>query len=141
MNVGKPACALTHSELNWRAINWRKVEKRVKPLQMRIAKATQAGRFHNVKALQWILTHSHDAKLLAVRRVSSNKGKHTPGVDGEVWKTAYQRMLAVANSGRHGYKAQPLRRIYIPKKNGKRRPLSIPVMRDRAMQALHALSL
>jgi RNA-directed DNA polymerase len=73
-----------------------------------------------------------------VRRVTSNKGKTTPGIDGVVWKTSRQKMNAVKLLYRRGYHALPLRRVYIPKKSGKLRPLGIPTMRDRAMQALYA---
>jgi RNA-directed DNA polymerase len=94
-----------------------------------------------MRALQWILAHSYYAKLLAVKRVTSNKGKSTPGVDGVVWKTSRQKFEAVKQLRRRGYKALPLRRVSIPKKSGKLRPLGIPTMRDRAMQALHAMTL
>jgi RNA-directed DNA polymerase len=108
---------------------------------MRIAKATQAGKHRRVQALQWLLTHSRAAKLLAVHKVTTNRGAKTPGVDNVRWRTGKQKLQAVANLKRHGYRAQPLRRLYIPKPNGKMRPLSIPTMHDRAMQALHALAL
>ncbi len=90
---------------------------------------------------QHLLTHSFYAKLLAVKRVTSNKGKKTPGVDGVLWKGARAKWRAACSLCRRGYKALPLRRIYIPKKNGKKRPLSIPVMKCRAMQALYKLAL
>jgi RNA-directed DNA polymerase len=95
-----------------------------------------------VKALQRILTHSYSAKLLAVKRVTSNPGKRTPGVDGVLWTTPRQKIQAARCLRHRGYRAQPLRRIYIPKKQGnQRRPLSIPVMHCRAMQALYKLAL
>ena len=94
-----------------------------------------------MRSLQWILAHSFFAKLLAIRRVTSNKGKNTPGVDGVVWKTSRQKMNAVKLLYRRGYHALPLRRVHIPKKSGKLRPLGIPTMRDRAMQALYAFTL
>ena len=125
----------------WRAIDWQKARTEVRRLQMRIAKATKENRHGKVKALQWILTHSYYAKALAVKRVTSNKGKKTPGVDGVLWKGARAKMQAVRSLRQHGYKAQPLRRIYIRKKSGKLRPLSIPTMFDRAMQALYKLAL
>jgi len=108
---------------------------------MRIAKATREGRLGRAKALQWLLTHSFHAKLLAVRRVTSNQGAKTAGVDGEVWHTPERKMRAVHSLRRRSYRPLPLRRTYIPKKNGKLRPLGIPTKRDRAMQALHALAL
>lgn len=125
----------------WNQINWEQVEKRVRRLQIRIAKAIQQERYGKAKSLQWILTHSQAAKLLAVKRVTSNTGSKTPGVDGVLWKTAQEKISAVDSLQRRGYRSQPLRRIYIPKKNGKLRPLGIPTMKDRAMQALHLLSL
>lgn len=125
----------------WRSIDWKKARREVRKLQMRIAKAVKEGRYGKVRALQWILTHSFHAKALAVKRVTSNKGKNTPGVDGVVWKSARDKMQAVLSLRQHGYKAQPLRRMYIPKKNGKKRPLDIPTMYDRAMQALYKQAL
>jgi len=126
---------------SWRSIDWKKAKREVRRLQMRIAKAVKEGKFGRVKSLQWILTHSFYAKALAVKRVTSNKGKKTPGVDGIIWTTSKDKIKAVYCLKRHGYKAKPLRRIYIPKKNGKKRPLSIPTMFDRAMQALYKLAL
>ncbi len=126
---------------DWKSIDWAEVQRQVRRLQMRIAKATQTGRHRKAQALQWLLTHSHRAKLLAVRRVTTNQGAKTPGVDKVLWRTDKQKLHAAELLTRHGYKPQPLRRHYIPKKNGKLRPLSIPTMHDRAMQALHALAL
>jgi RNA-directed DNA polymerase len=114
---------------------------KVERLQMRIAKATREGKHRKAASLQWILTHSYYAKLLAVKRVTTNKGKNTAGVDSVIWKTSAQKMAAVKSLNRRGYKPLPLRRHYIPKKNGKKRPLGIPTMRDRAMQALYAMAL
>jgi RNA-directed DNA polymerase len=126
---------------NWDAIDWRTIKKDVLRLQMRIAKATREGRWGKAKALQWLLTHSSSAKLLAVRRVTRNSGRHTAGVDGVVWKTSGQKFRAARSLQRRGYRPLALRRIYIPKKNGKLRPLGIPAMSDRAMQALYLLAL
>ena len=125
----------------WNSIYWKVVQKQVRRLQMRIAKAVQENRWNKVKALQYMLTRSLTAKLLAVKRVTSNKGKKTPGIDGVLWQGARAKWRAVQSLRRRGYKAEPLRRIYIPKKNGKKRPLSIPTMMDRAMQALYKLAL
>ena len=129
----QPAC--------WKSIAWTTIEQQVRRLQMRIAKAVQHGNHRKAQALQWLLTHSRAAKLLAVRRVTTNRGAKTPGVDNILWRTDRQKLQAAENLKRHGYRAQPLRRVYIPKKNGKLRPLSIPTLHDRAMQALHALAL
>ena len=92
-------------------------------------------------SLQWILTHSFYAKLLAVKRVTANKGKNTPGMDGVIWKTSSQKIKGALSLTRKGYKASPLRRVYIPKANGKKRPLGIPTIKDRAMQALFYMAL
>ncbi|MGX9419515.1 group II intron reverse transcriptase/maturase [Vibrio sp. RC27] len=125
----------------WQSIDWKSVEARVLKLQMRIAKATREKKHGKVKSLQWLLTHSRSAKLLAVKRVSQNKGSKTPGIDGVIWNTDTRRMKAVNQLSRKAYTAKPLKRIYIPKKNGKLRPLGIPCMIDRAQQALHLLAL
>ena len=133
--------ALPDHAAKWKAIDWPRARQYVRRLQMRIAKAVKERSKGKVKALQWLLTHSFYAKLLAVKRVTSNKGKNTPGVDGILWKGGKAKIQAANSLQRHGYKAQALRRIYIPKKNGKKRPLSIPTMYDRAMQALYKLAL
>jgi RNA-directed DNA polymerase len=126
---------------DWKAINWQKARREVRRLQIRIAKAVSEKRHGRVKTLQWLLTRSFSGKALAVKRVVSNRGRKTPGVDKVIWYTPKQRMKAVQDLYRRGYHAQPLRRVYIPKKNGKMRPLGIPTMHDRAMQALYALAL
>jgi len=120
--------SLTPAPHHWSAINWPQVRQVVRRLQMRIAKATQAGRHRKVEALQWLLTHSRAAKLLAVHRVTTNRGAKTPGVDNVIWRTGKQKLHAVFNLQRHGYIPQPLRRLYIPKPNGKLRSLSIPTV-------------
>lgn len=139
--TAKSAGAPINETLEWNSIDWKAVRKQVRRLQIRIAKAVQANRWNKVKTLQYLLTRSLTAKLLAVKRVTSNKGKKTPGVDGVLWQGARAKWQAAQSLCRRGYKAQPLRRIYIPKKNGKKRPLSIPTMMDRAMQALYKLAL
>lgn len=125
----------------WEAIDWHAAEKAVRRLQARIVKATREGRWNKVKALQRLLTHSRSGKLLAVKRVTESEGRDTPGVDGEVWDTPAKKMGAAHFLRRRGYQPRPLRRVYIPKSNGQRRPLGIPTMRDRAMQALYLLAL
>jgi RNA-directed DNA polymerase len=128
-------------EENWHAINWQSVHHNVRRLQARIVKATQEGRWGKVKALQHLLTHSFSGKALAVRRVTENQGKRTPGVDDDVWDTPAKKATALQTLRPRGYHPRPLRRVYIPKSNGKKRPLGIPTMTDRAMQALHLLAL
>lgn len=142
MNTDCSVCAPSNSRILWTDINWEKHEKIVKRLQERIVKAWKEKRYNKVKALQWLLTHSKSAKLLAIKKVTSNKGKSTAGVDGVLWETSKEKGQAVLKLKRSGYKPQPLRRIYIPKKDkSKKRPLSIPTMLDRAMQALHLMGL
>lgn len=127
--------------LDWHNIPWDKCYLEVRKLQVRIAKATREGKWRRVKALQWLLTHSFSGKALAVRRVTENQGKRTAGVDGVTWSTPEAKAKGVLSLKRIGYKPKPLRRVYIPKSNGKLRPLGIPTMKDRAMQALHLLAL
>jgi len=126
---------------HWHDINWAECHKNVKRLQARIVKATAEGRWGKVKNLQCILTHSFSAKAIAVKRVTENSGKRTAGVDGETWNTPESKAEAINSLKRRGYKSSPLRRVEIPKKNGKKRKLGIPTMKDRAMQALHLLAL
>ncbi len=125
----------------WNSIDWNQAKREVRRLQMRIAKATREGRYGKVKSLQWLLTHSFYAKLLAVKRVTQNKGGKTPGIDGITWKSNKEKMQAAPGLKRREYRPQPLRRVYIPKKNGKQRPLGIPTMNCRAQQALYHMAL
>ncbi|HZG47787.1 MAG TPA: group II intron reverse transcriptase/maturase [Allosphingosinicella sp.] len=137
----KPAGAVSHTLDDWHDLDWRAVNENVRRLQARIVKATKEGRWNKVKALQRLLTHSFSGKALAVRRVTENEGKRTPGVDQVLWNTPKSKMMAVHALRRRGYQPLPLRRVYIPKAGGKRRPLGIPTMKDRAMQALYLLAL
>ncbi len=130
-----------HDTLEWHGIRWYHTERTVRRLQTRIVKATQEKKWGKVKALQRLLTHSFSGKALAVRRVTENQGKKTPGVDKVIWDTPEKKANAIRDLKRRGYHPQPLRRVYIPKSNGAQRPLSIPTMKDRAMQALYLLAL
>lgn len=134
-------CAPIDQNVAWHGINWAAAYVQVRRIQSRIVKATQEGRWNKVSVLQRLLTSSFYGKALAVRRVTENKGKRTAGVDDVTWSTPAAKTKAIDSLTRQGYKPMPLRRIYIPKSNGKMRPLSIPTMRDRAMQALHLLAL
>jgi RNA-directed DNA polymerase len=126
---------------DWHSIDWKKVWRTVRRLQARIVKAVTEGRWNKVKALVYLLTHSFSGRALAILRVVSNSGAKTPGVDGILWNTPEAKSAAFGTLRRHGYQPQPLRRVYIPKSNGKRRGLGIPTMTDRAMQALYLLGL
>jgi RNA-directed DNA polymerase len=127
----------------WHSINWKKVWRNVRRLQARIVKAIQEGRWHKVQALVYLLTHSFSGRAAAILRVTTNSGASTPGVDGDGWDTPELKAAAFSRLRRHGYCAQPLRRVYIPKSSdpSQRRPLGIPTMTDRAMQALYLLGL
>lgn len=129
-------------EFQWKSINWNEAETYVNRLQVRIAKATQEKKWNTVKRLQYLLTHSYYAKALAVRKITTNKGKNTSGVDKELWSTPASKMRGVLSLTDKNYKAKPLRRVFIEKKGKKaKRPLGIPCMYDRAMQTLYALAL
>jgi RNA-directed DNA polymerase len=140
-----------HAELNgekltdlykWNLINWKSVESQVNRIQVRITKAVIKGNWNLVKRLSYLLTHSHYAKLLAVRKVIQNKGKRTAGIDRELWSTPKSKMNAALSLSDKHYKARPLKRVFIEKYGSdKKRPLGIPTMYDRAMQALYALAL
>lgn len=110
-------------------------------MQTCIAKAAEAGQWRKVRSLQKFLPHFTSAKAMAVKRVTENQGRRTPGVDNETWGSPEKKWQGVVQLGNKRYKPQPLRRIYIPKANGEKRPLGTPTMRDRAMQALHLLAL
>jgi RNA-directed DNA polymerase len=136
LNIGASSAAET-----WANVNWSKVEKSVYRLQLRIAKAKRQKRHGKVKSLQWLLTHSLNAKLLAVKRVTASKGAKTAGIDGKLYQSNGAKLRLAMSLKQRGYKAQPLKRVYIPKSNGKKRPLGIPTLLDRAMQALYLLAL
>jgi RNA-directed DNA polymerase len=135
--------ALSTGPVAWHPIDWYAVHQMVRRLQARIVKAVQAGRWGKVQALQHLLTHSCSGKALAVQRVTTHNGRKTPGVDAMIWDTPEKKARAIEALQQRGYRALPLRRVYIPKKDGtpRQRPLSIPTMHDRAMQALYLLAL
>ena len=135
---------ITDKELQaqWKSINWSKAEKFVNRIQVRIVKALREKKWNLVKRLQYLLTHSFYAKALAVKRVTSNKGKNTPGIDGILWKSDADKMRAILRITTVKYKCNPLKRVYIDKYGKKeKRPLGIPTMMDRAMQALYLSAL
>ena len=143
MTTAQTVGAVSRETAEWYAIDWRAINRNVRRLQVRIVQATKASRWRRVRALQRLLTHSYSGKVLAVRRVTENNGKRTPGVDRVIWKTPEDKINAVRDLRRREYHPQPLRRVYIPKKSDRtaKRPLGIPTMKDRAMQALHLLAL
>src|SRR6267154_2591475 len=142
MTTAQAVGAVSREAAEWYAINWQAINRNVRRLQVRIVQATKASRWGRVRALQRLLTHSYSGKVLAVRRVTENNGKKTPGVDQEIWDTPEKKTQAVHALKRRGYRSQPLRRVYIPKSDGKTmRPLGIPTMIDRGQQALHLLAL
>jgi len=142
MIVEQSTGATSHEmTVDWHSIDWKKAHKIVNRLQARIVQATKAGKRNKVKALQRLLTHSFSGKALAVKRVTENQGKNTPGVDKTLWDTPEKKAMAIQALQPRGYDAQPLRRLYLPKPNGKQRPLGIPTMKDRGMQALYLQAL
>lgn len=120
----------------WDLIDWDKQKLIVSRIQARIVKAVKKGLKEKVRSLQRLLANSLASKLLAIKRVLSNRGKRTPGVDNVLIDTPEKRRETLQRLNLRGYKATPLKRIYIPKKNGKKRPLGIPIMHDRVEQAL-----
>jgi RNA-directed DNA polymerase len=116
------------STFDWRGTNWSDCHRRVRSLQLRIVKAWQDGRRRKAKALQRMLVRSLSGKAMAVKRVTENQGKRTPGVDGTTWSTPELKSRAVLSLKQRGYQPRPLRRVYIPKSNGKMRPLGIPTV-------------
>ena len=115
----------------WKNIDWHKAEREVNRLQTRIVKATQQKDYNAVKRLQYLLTHSFYAKALAVKRVVTNDGRRTPGVDGVLWNTPAKKMAAALSLTDKRYRARPLRRVYIEKKDKKKkRPLGMVYPRE-----------
>ena len=128
--------------LRWHQVNWAACHRRVRSLQRRIVQAGQAGAWRKVKRLRYLLVHSLAARALAVRRVTENTGKKTPGGDNELWETPEKKATAIDRMRQwRGYRPRPLKRLYLPKKNGTQRPLSIPTLEDRARQAIHLQAL
>ena len=130
-------------QVTWSGIDWAATEAAVKRVQGRIFRAAAAGKDGQVKNLQKLLVRSTSAKRLAVRRITQqNAGRSTPGIDGVVCRTPESRMrLAEEGLSFKGYRPQPVRRVYIPKSDGRQRPLGIPTIRDQAMQMLVKLAL
>ena len=131
--------------VDWDNIQWDNPRQHVRRLQERIFRVTRDKDWVRVKNLQKLLVRSHSARLLAVRRVTQeNKGKYTPGIDGQIFSTSKERerlLGVIRQTNVFNYKCKPLRRVYIPKRSGDKRPLGIPTVRDRVMQMLVKLAL
>lgn len=131
----------------WHDIDWRKAEMKIKDIQEKIVIATVNKDFKEVYRLQWTILQSFEAKALAIRKVVTNKGGKTPGVDQKVWKGSKEYWNAIKDLTKivenpKEYRASPVRRVLIPKGNTKEmRPLGIPTMIDRAVQAIYHLGL
>jgi RNA-directed DNA polymerase len=129
---------------SWVEKPWKKFEIVVFQLQKRIYKASREGNFRKVKKLQRLLLKCRSAKFLAVRHVTQlNTGKKTPGIDGKASLNDVERIQLVKKLQEKGqnWNHREVRRIFIPKKNGEKRPLGIPVMADRAWEAVIKLAL
>lgn len=140
--VSMLADAPSYETITWHAIDWHSANRNVRRLQARIVKAVKAGQRYKVRSLQRLLANSYSGRVVAVKRVTKNQGKNTPGVDGEIWDTPELKAKGITRLQKRYFKAKPLRRKLIPKSEGKKmRPLGIPCMIDRAFQALHRLAL
>jgi RNA-directed DNA polymerase len=142
-HTGAPATAVAvngpEDDLNWDSVNWGQAEKQVRRLRQRIFAASQAGDLAKVRNLQKLILRSRSNALVSVRRVTEvNAGRRTAGVDGEVVLLT-QGKADLVDWVQHraaAWSPRPVRRVYVPKSNGRRRPLGIPVIADRALQAL-----
>jgi RNA-directed DNA polymerase len=126
----------------WNHIKWDMIRNKVYQIQTRIVKYLKQGKKWLAKKLQRLLVNSYYNILLAIKRIMSNKGSKTPGIDGKIIKT-HEEQLKMAHEIKvlKKYRPQPLKRIFIPKKNGKKRPLGIPTIFDRTMQAIYKAAL
>ncbi|MEG9884387.1 MAG: reverse transcriptase N-terminal domain-containing protein [Hyphomicrobiales bacterium] len=126
---------------DWHAINWRVCDRRVRGLQCRVAKKTKERQWHRIARFQRLFSRSFAAKALEVKRITGNRGGQTAGVDGETWGTPQMKWEAMNCLNGRGYKPRPLRRVHVPKAHGKRRPLEVPTMTERATRMLILMTL
>jgi RNA-directed DNA polymerase len=141
MGVATAPGASPRSPLDWHAIPWRRAHRNVRRVHVRLVQAWQGGRKRTARAWPCMLTRAQSGRAVAVTRVTEHHGRRTPGVDGVIWHTPAQKAGAVAALRPRDDHPHPVRRVYIPKRAGRRRGVSRPTLKDRAMQALHVRAL
>ncbi len=128
--------------LSWGAIQWETHERKVERMQQRIYQEARGQQWGKVRDLQHLLARSLSTRLLAVKRVTEeNAGRHTPGIDGRLWSRPADKVSLVETLSLRDYKPSPVRTTFIPKRDGTRRKLGIPTIRDRAMQCIVKMAL